>query len=240
MTDESGNTYWYFGTIHLLLNELIDILCDELCPTINGSNERSDLQSIEKAAPFRLFVEKAGHKKSMWSDPEDDDNWETVIRDFYLLGHTIRFSLSLSLIHSLSISQTILVSLTLRDCSLILLFIIQLSTNLSELESYINSLENTQSPKLQEFREHFKSTVLPTLFEQQRKMEIAARRMKRLAAIGINKKNILQGVTQRERRRPTTHDGMIDVDAIDVRRHSTTKQTESPSLFSFLVLFTHL
>jgi hypothetical protein len=87
---------------------------------------------------------------------------------------------------------------------------------LNELESYINSLENNQSPKLQEFKEHFKLVVLPTLFEQQKKLEIATRRMKRLAAIGINKKNILQDMTQRERRRPTIHDGMIDVDAIDV------------------------
>jgi hypothetical protein len=94
----------------------------------------------------------------------------------------------------------------------------QLSTNLTELESFLDTLRDSQSPELQLLREHFVSSVLPLLYERQRKLAIAARRMKRLDAVGISKKNILQGTTQRERRRPMTHDGMIDVDAIDWNR----------------------
>jgi len=93
-----------------------------------------------------------------------------------------------------------------------------LSTNLTELESFLDTLRDSQSPELQLLREHFVSSVLPLLYERQRKLAIAARRMKRLDAVGISKKNILQGTTQRERRRPMTHDGMIDVDAIDWNR----------------------
>jgi hypothetical protein len=89
---------------------------------------------------------------------------------------------------------------------------------LNELEAYIRGLQPSEEAELQSLRDHFLREVLPVLAQKQKKLEAASRRIKRLDAVGISKKNILMGSSQqRERRRPTTHAGMISIDDIDVR-----------------------